>query len=188
MIDKKVFFDKARPLFGGKLTKLQVEGMIAIIDEWTSRQLIDIRWLAYMMATVFHETSKKMQPIEEYGRGKGYDYGKHLKMSRKPYSTPDKIFFGRGLVQLTWYENYSSMGKLLKIDLLNNPELVLQMDVSVKIMFEGMTRGFFTGKKLSHYFNDTISFPGPARRIINGTDKAELIAGYYSIFLSAFKN
>ncbi len=30
-----------------------------------------------MLATVYHETAKTMQPIEEYGRGVGRDYGKN---------------------------------------------------------------------------------------------------------------
>ncbi len=38
-----------------------------------------------------------MQPIEEYGRGKGRKYG-------APAGPYGKIYFGRGYVQLTWLE------------------------------------------------------------------------------------
>jgi putative chitinase len=50
-----------------------------------------------------------------------------------------------------------------------------------------MTLGLFTGKKLSHYFNDNIDDPVGARRIVNGTDKAKLIALYHKNFLDAIK-
>jgi putative chitinase len=176
------FFATIKPLFSNKFTQNQVDGINHILSAITEAGITDLRYVAYMLATVFHETAKTMQPIREYGRGKGYDYGKKLKMSRKPYVTPDQIFYGRGLVQLTWYENYDSMGKLLKIDLLNNPDLALNGDVSAQIMIKGMMKGFFTGKALSHYFNDKITDWINARRIINGTDKSSLIADYAKVF------
>jgi putative chitinase len=38
------------------------------------------------------------------------------------------------------------------------------------------------------YFNDVTDDPVGARKIINGTDKAELIAGYHRGFLIDLKN
>jgi predicted chitinase len=87
-------------------------------------------------------------------------------------------------VQLTWYENYEKFGKLLKIDLLENPSLALSLSVSTKIMFAGMTRGLFTGVNLARYFNDQREDWLSARKIINGMDKAELIANYGKKFLN----
>src|SRR5689334_1254801 len=100
-MDRKTFYDTIRPsLFKGTLTDKQVEGMEAIFDEWEKQALTDTRWLAYILATAFHETARTMQPIEEFGKGKGRDYGKKLKMGggpgkRIPYITPDKIYYGR---------------------------------------------------------------------------------------------
>ena len=34
--------------------------------------IVDIRWLAYMMATAKHEVANTWQPIEEYGKGAGH--------------------------------------------------------------------------------------------------------------------
>ncbi len=191
MIDRKKFYDNIRvSLFGGKLSASQVSGMEAKLNEWEASGFTDIRWLSYMMATSYHETAKKMQPIAEYGKGKGRPYGKKIKHSGVTYSTPNKIYYGRGDVQLTWYENYELMGRLLGIDLLNNPELALDPKISVKIMFEGMTKGSssigdFTGKCLEQYFNKKVDDPIGARKIVNWTDKAKLIAGYHQNFLSA---
>jgi putative chitinase len=192
-LNRKHFFDTVRVgLFKGKLNQSQVQGMESILITWETEGLTDLRWLAYMMATTFHETAKTMQPIEEYGKGKGYRYGKKIKRSGIPYSLPDKIYYGRGYVQLTWYENYENMGRLLGVDLLNNPDLALQPVIASKIMFEGMTKGNsnfgdFTGKSLENYFNDKKEDWVNARRIINGTDKAELIAGYGKKFFAALK-
>jgi putative chitinase len=52
-------------------------------------------------------------------------------------------------------------------------------------MFTGMMDGSFTGKKLSDYFNPTTASWTSARRIINGLDKAQLIASYGSRYYAS---
>ena len=81
-------------------------------------------------------------------------------------------------MQLTWKANYDAMGKALGTDLVNHPERALNLAIATKILFVGMTRGMFTGKGLAKYFNKTTGDWVGARRIVNGTDKAQLIAGY----------
>lgn len=180
-------------LFRNRLLASQIKGMDAIINEWNiNEHLTDLRWLAYMLATTFHETAQTMQPIEEYGKGRGKVYGRKIKMTRVPYTLPNKLYYGRGFVQLTWYENYAKMGRLFGIDLLNNPELALRLDVSTKILFEGMTKGDsnfgdFTGRSLEMYFNAKVDDPINARRIINGRDKALTISKYHNQFLAALR-
>jgi putative chitinase len=182
MINRKSFFDKVRLSFG-KLSKEQVSGFSVVLDTWEKSKLTDLRWLAYMLATAWHETAKTMQPIREYGRGKRKKYGKVDPKTGHAY-------YGRGLVQLTWADNYKKMGKILGKDLYKNPDLALEPEISVEIMFEGMTtgksfKGDFTGKSLENYFNKKLDDPVGARRIINGTDKAQLISGHHKKFLSA---
>ena len=192
-MNRQAFIDEAgRSLFSSRITQSQVDGVNFKLTAWEKSGLADIRWLAYMLATSYHETAKTMQPIEEYGKGKGRPYGQKLRHDRKPYTFPDKLYYGRGDVQLTWYENYEIMGKLLGIPLLEQPELALKPDVSARIMIEGMTRGKsnrgdFTGVSLENYFNEVKDDPVHARRIINGLDKANLIAGYHYKFLTAIK-
>ena len=192
-MNRQVFFNEIRhSLFSDRITQSQVEGINFKLDAWEKSGLTDIRWLAYMLATSYHETARTMQPIEEYGKGRGKPYGQKLRHDRKPYTFPDKLYYGRGDVQLTWYENYEAMGKLLGIPLLEQPELALKPDVSAKIMIEGMTRGKsnrgdFTGVSLENYFSTTKDDPVHARRIINGLDKANLIATYHNKFLTAIK-
>lgn len=176
-MNRKQFYDSIRPLFG-KITKTQLAGMEAILNEWERRELTDLRWLAYIFATAFHETARTMQAVREYGRGKGRSYG-------DPDPLTGQIYYGRGHVQLTWKDNYRKMGYRLGHDLVNNPDLALQTDISIQIMFEGMIYGMFTGKKLSDYLNDKKTDLRNARRIINGTDRADLIASYSLKFYNA---
>lgn len=190
-LNRAIFFASVRlSLFGNHMTTAQVAGIDAIIDEWERQQLTDHRWLAYMLATAYWESAQTMQPIQEHGKGNGKDYGKKLKMGggpghRIPYTQPDKLYYGRGLVQITWYENYEMMGKALKIDLLNHPELALDMRIAIRILFEGMLNGDFTGKSLEDYFNSCKEDWVNARRIINGIDESETIAHIAKKFYSA---
>ncbi len=180
MLNRNFFFDQVRStLFGGKLKQGQFLGIQAILDEWEkTHPKKDDRWLAYMLSTTHHETAATMQPIEEYGKGKTRTYGKRIKMSRKPYTNTNSIFYGRGFVQLTWYENYEKAGRKLNEDFIQNPEKVMELGNATRIMFLGMAEGWFTGKKLGDYFNTTKEDWINARRIINGLDRADWVANY----------
>jgi predicted chitinase len=87
-------------------------------------------------------------------------------------------YYGRGLIQITWKENYKKAGDKLEIDLVNSPDDALDLPTAVEIMFSGMEDGWFTGKKLSDY----PSSYKQSRRIVNGLDKADVIAGYAERF------
>jgi putative chitinase len=187
MSGTKLLYDTIRPMFGGHLSQSQINGIEAILKAATEAGIADTRKTAYMLGTVFHECAKTMQPITEFGKGAAHDYGKKLKMNngpghRIPYTIPDKLYYGRGYVQLTWFENYENMGHLLQVPLLENPELALDPPTAAKIMIKGMTTGFFTGKGLDKYFTATITDWVNARKIINGLDHAETIAGYAQTF------
>lgn len=176
-MDRKVFFDDIRRTLFRKLSQKQVEGTKVILDEWERRELTDPRWLAYILATAYHETAHTMQPICEYGRGKGRAYGK-----RDPAT--GHIYFGRGFVQLTWKRNYAKAGREIGVDLVNHPDKALEPGIAAAILIEGMVDGWFTTHKLSDYFGETSDWIN-ARRIVNGLDRAELIAGHAAKFHDA---
>lgn len=183
-LNKDKFYQSVRAsLFGGSLKQSQVNGMDCILNEWNNKHFTDLRWLAYMLGTTFHETARTMQPIEEWGKGQGLKYG-------KPDPITGKTYYGRGFVQLTWKANYQKMGDLLGVDLVHQPDLALRADVATEILFEGMLtaksyRGDFTGRSLEQYFNATTEDWVGARRIINGLDKASQIAAYSKEFHKA---
>lgn len=178
MIDRSIFFNKVRSNpFGGAMSQTQVDGMNYMLDVFEKDyNWPDLRWLAYALATAYHETAYTMMPVKEYG---GQTY-----LQSKPYYP----YYGRGYVQLTWEENYRKMGNKLGINLLgDNKDRALEPNIAAEIMYSGMRDGDFTGKKLASYFSSSVNDPVNARRIINGTDKAQTIAGYHNAFLAALE-
>lgn len=175
------FFDAVRPLFGGSLKQSQVDGMVAIAEGWAKYGDGDKGKLAYVFATAFHESAQTMQAIREYGRGKGKKYGKPDESGKAPY--------GRGLVQLTWRENYIKADIKLGLGgkLADNYDLALDPAISVRILITGMMEGWFTGKKLSDYIDGDMQQFASARKIVNGTDRASLIADHAKTFLKALE-
>lgn len=192
-LNKTLFFAAIRALpFGGVLTQDNVTGTEAIIDTFQKTANQDIRHLAYILATAFHETGGGMMPVRE-GFAKS-DAAARKKVAKRSYAVSDpvtgQVYYGRGQVQLTWAENYKKMGAILGVPLYEKPDLALEPETSAMIIVEGMTKGLstkgdFTGKSLSNYFSDTVNDPEGARRIVNGTDKAKLIASYHTAFLDA---
>lgn len=121
---------------------------------------------AYVLATAYHETAHTMKPVREMG-GEGY-------LRSKPYYP----YVGMGYVQLTWKANYQKASEKLGVDFVQNPKLLLDPQYAAPILVLGMKEGWFTGKKLSDYITLQKSGFREARRIVNGMDKADLIAGY----------
>jgi len=180
--DRDAYFDAVRSeLFDGALSQEQVDGQTVILAVWEYQAggtpMTDVRWLAYMLATVYHETAYHMWPVTENG-SQSYLQGKEY----YPY-------IGRGFVQLTWEDNYRNASSALSLvgnrDLVAHPEVALDSLISCRIMYRGMAEGWFTGRKLGQYFNDAEDDPVNARQIINGNDDDELIAGYHFKFLGA---
>lgn len=172
----------------GPVTQPTVDNLNAILDKFeTETRLKFIPEYSYCLATAFHEAAHggdHFIPIKE-GKGRaGSDVWERYQ--KKYWGTG---FYGRGLVQLTFKDNYAKMGKELGVgDLyVRNPDLVLQIDHAYEIMIIGMARGLFRGHKLSDYFKDddaTLQQYVDARDIINGDKKKNglLIAGYAEKF------
>ncbi|MBX4908171.1 hypothetical protein HJA82_12360 [Rhizobium bangladeshense] len=200
-MDRVFFFDAVQQeLFKGELTQPQVVGMTAILDAWEKRSVeADRRWLAYILATAFHETAYTMQPVREtlaesdmraveileaaFAAGR-------LSWVKTPYWRPDedgRCWLGRGLVQLTHQRNYEAMSVLTGIDLVADPDRAMEMEAAVTILIEGMLQGSFTGHKLADHLNATTEDWVNARRIVNGTDRAEKLAGYALAFHAALR-
>lgn len=169
MADAGAFFSALRKLTGS-LNQVQVDtvnNLLARAAHWPAS------WLAYGLATAWHEA--RFEPIEEIGKGRGKAYGRPGRYGQSQH--------GRGLVQLTWDDNYERADDELELGgkLLADFNLALDPDIAAAILVRGMEEGWFTGKKLADYLPDargTFKQFEQARRIINGTDKMSLIADH----------
>lgn len=189
------FFDHARNgILAPTLSEDEVSGCIAILE---AMQGLPKAWVAYALATSFHETAHSLQPIKEFG-GNSYFFrrydiqGQNPRLARQLGNTQpgDGVkYAGRGYVQLTGRANYQRASIKLGVDLVNDPDLAMNADVAALILRYGMREGWFTGKSFQSYLPaaglaTAVQFQA-ARRIINGTDKAALIANYAVEFQKA---
>lgn len=193
-------FEVLRDAFGF-LTKSQVKELEFIVGEMDADKSISYPQGAYILATVWHETGGKLLPVAEIGKGRTRKYGKWFKNSKgelyawrnssmqSAYLQSDypHLYYGRGYPQLTWFDNYLRATKELGVDFVNNPDLAMEKEHSIRILITGMKNGWFTGHTLSRHINQSKKDYKNARRIINGMDRATLIAGYADIFEKALR-
>jgi hypothetical protein len=180
--DEAAFFAKLRAEFGS-LSQQMVDGcktLIAALSDWP------VSWIAYALATAKHETADTMQPIKERG-GEAYFKRMYDIMGERPAKARElgnvkpgdgARYAGRGYVQLTGRANYAQYG------LADNPDDAMKPEIAARVLKDGMEKGRFTGKSLKDYLpGDYIG----ARRIVNGTDRAQMIADYAVKFEKALK-
>jgi putative chitinase len=190
-LDAGKFFQAYRSHFG-PLIQEQVNGLNFLLESLQAdTKLTVIRWAAYMFATTKHETADTFLPIIERGQRAYFNkYEPGTKIGKNLGNTvagDGYLFRGRGYVQITGRSNYKNFSSITGVDLLANPEKALEPNIAYQIMSHGMRNGSFTGKGLGKYINDSGCDYVEARRIINGTDRASLIAGYAQKFESIFK-
>lgn len=153
--------------------------------------LTDLRQVAYLLATIKHETAHTFQPVTERGQRayfNRYDFTTRLGKALGNISPGDGYRFrGRGYVQITGRRNYRKLSDIVARDLVSNPEEACLPEVAFRIAVVGMQQGLFTGKAIGRYINEQKCDYVNARRVINGTDKAETIAFYAERFEELLK-
>lgn len=150
---------------------------------------------AYMLATAERESHLGNLMTENSGRGgpEAYfdrKYGPNTSKGQELGNTEEgdgARFRGRGLVQITGRTNYNDWTRRLNKagvlhngeapDLVNNPEQATDPLLAARIAAGGMKTGSFTGRKLGDYVNENQTDFRNARRVINGMDHADEIAG-----------
>lgn len=156
----------------------------------------DIKKIAYMLATAELETGHTFNPVEEANwlswkvRKKYFEdmydpvLGKNEKRRKMALTNENTKqgdgvkYFGRGFVQITWKKNYRKMGEKFGVDLVISPEKAAEHDIAIKIMIYGCEEGKFSGVSLGDYINSKKTDYYNARRVINGTDRADVVQGY----------
>lgn len=148
----------------------------AIISE-CKRQGIGLNpQIAYILATVEHETNGTFKPVVEA-------YWKSEKWRQKHFRYAP--YYGRGFVQITWAENYEKFSKILGVDIVDDPNdpndnddpnRALDPNIALFILVYGFKHGSFTGKKITDYINEDKMDFCHARKCVNGMDRATEIA------------
>ncbi len=202
MFDRETFFAYARRApFGGRLTTAQVAGCERLLAACAVERVTDRRQIAYVLASVFHETGARMQPVREGFASSdaqavsrlenAWASGKLGKVS-KPYWRDG--WFGRGDIQITHRDNYARLGRAIGVDLVKRRDLALDPKISARVAVVGMRDGLFRSSKdgqretLARYFGDGRADAVAARAIVNGGgDKAKLIASYWKDIFDALE-
>ena len=180
----KAFFDKLRASFG-PLSVNQVAGIEFLLK---ATEGLPLRHRAYILGTAWHETGPASSDLHMTPRREiwGPTPAQQRYEGRVDLGNTQpgdgKRFMGRGYVQITGRANYHRASTIVGRDLVANPDLTMDPDIAAKIIVHGMVHGWFTGRKMSD-FDSYVNM----RRVVNGTDRAELIAGHADKFEAALK-
>lgn len=181
-------------ILGPSLDAGEVSGCNALLIAFEGFALADV---AYGLGTAYLETGGTMQPIKEWG-GPKYFHKMYDIQGARPYKakelgnlTPgDGVkYCGRGFPQVTGKRNYALAEHTFGLAFVANPDIMLQPEPAGKVMAHFMRKGLFTGKRLEDYLPRrgpaTLDQFIPARRIINGTDRARDVATFAMQFQDA---
>jgi putative chitinase len=180
----KAFFESLRAAFG-PLSINQVQGVEHLLK---ATEGLPSRHRAYVLATAWHETGPSSSSLHMTPRREiwGPTDAQRRYEGRKDLGNTvlgdGKRYAGRGYVQITGRANYQKASLITGKDLVGNPDLALNPEIAGTIIVHGMVNGWFTGRKMADFDSYT-----NMRRVVNGTDRAELIAGYAEKFEAALK-
>lgn len=190
-MNKAKFFEEIKKsLFGGKLTKEQVSGLEAIIDEWDRQGGGQREQLAYVLATPYHEVGVAYKPVRE---NLNYTSAAQIRkvwpkrfatdaeaapFVRNPKGLAIKVYGGRlgnasAPVDDGWifrgggWEQRTGRVNFERIGIADNPDKILEPSFAAKSIVTGMRSGEYTGKKLSDFINSAKTDYVMARTIIN---------------------
>lgn len=191
-LDRAKFFAFLRsnkaPMFGSSLSTSQVRGIEGILDGFAKTGDGRDKTLAYGLATARREVGSGMVPVREGfcetdAAARAY-VAKHY--PNKGYSKPagpwGHVYYGRGFVQLTWFDNYDREG------IAADPDRALDPEFAAELMFAGLLDGRWNGQGKGIAFYLPTGGPDDlknARRTVNLTDHWEEIAGFYRQFMGA---
>lgn len=222
-MNKEIFFKIARQtIFGGRLSADHVKGIQGILDAFEAVGNGRKSTLAYALATALHETGGAMMPNREnmvyttadrifavfgprritsvedarqYVRSPGALASKVYNgmLGNRPGTNDGWVYRGGGYPHLTGRGNYAASSKDAGVDLVENPEAMLDPAVSGRVLILGLMDGRWNKHSRGlEYYEMLDGIPGmseieaiAARRTVNVQDRAALVAGYYAKFSAA---
>lgn len=122
-----------REIAGTSVSKSIVEHLSEFLPEVMDDYDINTRLrIAHFLAQIAHE-SAHFRTLEEYASGAAYEGRKDL---GNVYRGDGRRYKGRGVIQLTGRHNYRKYGKLIGVDLENNPERAAEPEISLRTAAE----------------------------------------------------
>jgi len=178
------FVARFNTTFRERLTEKQIASIEFLLYEIEQQNVTDNKQIAYILATVWHECAF-LSIRERRAKPTSPEQTKIWQWQNRYWPSG---FYGRGFSQLTWRYNYARFSPIVGVDLVRNPDAALQPGIGAKIIVFGMVNGSFTAprnsvespNRLSKYFppgGTSADFIG-ARQIVNGTFRAEIVAGH----------
>lgn len=133
-------------------------------DKWLSKSSINTYLrVSHFIAQCAHEADQ-FKTLEEYASGSAYEGRRDLGNTQPG---DGKRFKGRGIIQLTGRANYTEASKDLGVDLVNNPELGEDPEISVR------TAIWFWEKRKLNQFADKDDVTTITKRINGGLNGFE---------------
>ncbi len=179
---REVFFKRYTAEFGALNgdAKVALTQIFSFIEQ--DKEIQNVRYVAYILATIKHETVDRFQPVSEVGSDPELEKRWGGRSDLGNTSPGDGSHYkGRGYIQITGKINYQRMNEALNLvgtdsDLVKYPEKALDPQIAYRILANGMLRGRFNSGKLSDYITDNRTDYVNARRIISGLDHSVAIA------------
>ena len=173
------------------MPSLKLGDTALIIAECKKRGLLRAQ-CAYVLATAHHETGGTMKPVRETFAATDAQAKARLTKAWKASKLPGVKrdywsggYYGRGYPQTTHVENYRWASDVTGVDLVKNPDRMMEPAIAVQVMLVGMIEGRFReGHTLARYINAAKADFYGARDIINGDKRrngkriADLAAEY----------
>ena len=139
---------------------------------------------SYILAIALHETNRKMIPKEEDEYTEFYVEMYDIEGSRKTTALrlgnteagDGEKYKQRGFISVLGKNNYKAFEELLKLPLVEKPELLTDIEVASKTLVKGMLEGTYTGFYLSKYINKRNVDYVNARRVTKGIENAKKVA------------
>jgi hypothetical protein len=176
----EAYAKKIKGVFPEELDNEQIDSILLLASMFNEFGDGDLNKLHYIIATAYHES--KLRSIKEY----------RCASHQACYALQNAYWYtgymGRGYVQLTWQANYQKMEDVFGWPLVSDPDVALEADKAAAITVYGMMEGSFTGKKLNQYINGSEVDFYNARRVVNSTNMATLIAGYAEDISNAYNS
>jgi putative chitinase len=122
-----------REIAGAPVSKTIVEHLSEYLPQVMDEYGINTKLrIAHFLAQIAHE-SAHFRTLEEYASGAAYEGRKDL---GNIYRGDGRRYKGRGVIQLTGRHNYRKYGRLIGVDLENNPLRASEPEISLRTAAE----------------------------------------------------